>query len=220
MLLSELILTQKRTTKGKVYSLSAPEVECIAKGKAHKPYAFGVKVSLAVTLREGFVVGIQACPGNPYDGHTLDGQLDQVEWLTGKVPAYTFVDKRHKGHGIPEARSRVLISGTRKLGYSLKRHLIPTSFQKGSNIQSRPVRRLGASGFDSILLRPSAPTSVTASRESNTQFPNAFSRSSSHTCSSGLRSGQYGGSGPSSIDSGITSSFDLCHPAPSRTARM
>ena len=62
MLLSELILTQKRTTKGKVYSLSAPEVECIAKGKAHKPYEFGVKVSLAVTHREGFVVGIQACP--------------------------------------------------------------------------------------------------------------------------------------------------------------
>ncbi len=93
MLLSELILTQKRTTKGKVYSLSAPEVECIAKGKAHKPYEFGVKVSLAVTHREGFVVGIQACPGNPYDGHTLDGQLDQVERVTGKLPAYTFVDR-------------------------------------------------------------------------------------------------------------------------------
>jgi len=58
------------------------------------------------------VVGIQACPGNPYDGHTLDGQLDQVERLTGKLPAYTFVDRGYKGHGIPEARSRVLISGT------------------------------------------------------------------------------------------------------------
>jgi IS5 family transposase len=42
LLLSELILTQKRTTKSKVYSLHAPEVECIAKGKAHKPYEFGV----------------------------------------------------------------------------------------------------------------------------------------------------------------------------------
>jgi len=120
MLLSELILTQKRTTKGKVYSLSAPEVECIAKGKAHKPYEFGVKVSLAVTHREGFVVGIQACPGNPYDGHTLDGQLDQVERLTGKLPAYTFVDRGYKGHRIPEERSRVLISGTRRLGYPPK----------------------------------------------------------------------------------------------------
>ena len=123
MLLSELILTQKRTTKGKVYSLSAPEVECIAKGKAHRPYEFGVKVSLAVTHKEGFVVGIQSCPGNPFDGHTLEGQLDQVERLTGKVPALTFVDKGYKGHGVPEERSRVLISGTRRLGYTLKRHL-------------------------------------------------------------------------------------------------
>jgi IS5 family transposase len=123
MLLAELILTQKRFTKGKVYSLHAPEVECIAKGKAHKPYEFGVKVSLAVTHKEGFVVGIQACPGNPYDGHTLEGQLDQVERITGKVPDFTFVDRGYKGHGVAEDRSRVLISGTRKLGYTLKRHL-------------------------------------------------------------------------------------------------
>lgn len=54
LILSELILTQKRSTKGKVYSLHAPEVECIAKGKAHKPYEFGVKASLAVTHKEGF----------------------------------------------------------------------------------------------------------------------------------------------------------------------
>jgi len=123
MLLSELILTQKRFTKGKVYSLHAPEVECIAKGKAHKPYEFGVKVSLAVTHKEGFVVGIQACPGNPYDGHTLDDQLDQVERITGKMPTTTFVDRGYKGHGVAAERSRVLISGTRKLGYTLKRHL-------------------------------------------------------------------------------------------------
>ena len=31
----------------RVYSLHAPEVECIGKGKAHRPYEFGVKVSLA-----------------------------------------------------------------------------------------------------------------------------------------------------------------------------
>lgn len=122
-ILSDLILTQKRKTKGKVYSLHAPEVECIAKGKAHRPYEFGVKVSLAVTHKEGFAVGIQSCPENPYDGHTLEGQLDQVQRLTGKSPKLTFVDKGYKGHGVPEERSRVLISGTRKLGESLKRQL-------------------------------------------------------------------------------------------------
>lgn len=123
LILAEQILTQKRFTKGKIYSLHAPEVECIAKGKAHKPYEFGVKVSLAVTHKEGFVVGIQTFPDNPYDGHTLDGQLDQVERLTGKVPTITFVDRGYKGHGIPVERSLILISGTRKLGYTLKRHL-------------------------------------------------------------------------------------------------
>ena len=123
MLLSELILTQKRKTRNKVYSLHASEVECIGKGKAHRPYEFGVKVSLAVTHKEGFVVGIQACPGNPFDGHTLEGQLDQVERMTGRLPKWTFVDRGYKGHEVAAERSRVLISGTRKLSYILKRHL-------------------------------------------------------------------------------------------------
>ncbi len=82
-----------------------------------------MKVSLAVTHKEGFVVGIQTFPDNPYDGHTLEGQLDQIERLTGKVPGTTFVDRGYKAHGVPVERSRVLISGTRKLGYTLKRHL-------------------------------------------------------------------------------------------------
>lgn len=123
MILAELILSQARKTKQKIYSLHAPEVECIGKGKAHRPYEFGVKVSLAVTHKEGFIVGIRTCTGNPYDGHTLDEQLDQVERLTGKVPAQTFVDRGYKGHGVSPERSQVLISGTRKLGYTLKRHL-------------------------------------------------------------------------------------------------
>jgi len=33
------------------------------------------------------------------------------------------VDKGYKGHGVAETRSRVLISGTRRLPYRLKRHL-------------------------------------------------------------------------------------------------
>jgi len=119
--LTEEILTQKRITKGKIYSLHAPEVECdrrkspwdIAKGKAHKPYEFGVKVCLAVTYKKCFVVGIQAYPGNLFDAHTLDCQLDQMERITGKVPGTTFVDRGYKGHGVTEEKSRVFISGTR-----------------------------------------------------------------------------------------------------------
>jgi hypothetical protein len=42
------VLAQERGKRGpKVYSLHAPELECIGTGKAHKPYEFGVKVSVA-----------------------------------------------------------------------------------------------------------------------------------------------------------------------------
>ena len=114
MLLSELALTQEKKTKGKVYSMHAPEVECIAKGKAHKPYEFGVKTSLATTAHGGFVLGAMALPGNPFDGHTLEGQLDQVARLTGAMPKRCHVDRGYKGHGVDPETCRVLISGSRK----------------------------------------------------------------------------------------------------------
>ena len=90
--------------------MHAPEVECLAKGKAHKPYEFGVKVSLATTQASNFVVGLQALAGNPYDEHTLEGQLDQVERLTGKRPRRCVVDQGYRGHGIDPTHTEVLIS--------------------------------------------------------------------------------------------------------------
>ena len=62
------ILSQKVKDKNKLYALHAPEVECISKGKARTPYEFGVKVSIATTLKEGLVVGMRSMPGNPWDG--------------------------------------------------------------------------------------------------------------------------------------------------------
>ena len=67
----ERLLTQKQRDKNKLYSLHAPEAECIAKGKSRQPYEFGVKVSIATTHKEGLVVGMRSMPGNPYDGHCL-----------------------------------------------------------------------------------------------------------------------------------------------------
>jgi len=51
------IHTQQRKDKNMLYSVHAPEVECISKGKAHKRYEFGVKVSVATTSRGGWHVG-------------------------------------------------------------------------------------------------------------------------------------------------------------------
>ena len=71
---------QKRSDKSrdKVFALHAPEVSCIGKGKSAKPYEFGTKVGIAVAHKPGLVVGARSYPGNPFDGHTLRDQLEQV----------------------------------------------------------------------------------------------------------------------------------------------
>ena len=71
------IFSQKPKDKNKLYALHAPEVECLAKGNAPKPYEFGVKVSITTTRREGLVVGMRSIPGIPYDGHTVAEALEQ-----------------------------------------------------------------------------------------------------------------------------------------------
>jgi hypothetical protein len=44
--LARRVREQRQRQRGpKVYSLHAPEVECIGRGKAHRSYGFGVKVS-------------------------------------------------------------------------------------------------------------------------------------------------------------------------------
>src|SRR5947209_18319901 len=81
---------QRQNQRGKkIYSLHAPEVECIGKGKAHRPYEFGVKVSVTTTVKHSvggqFVTHAAALPGNPYDGHTLGTVIPQMEALIGNV---------------------------------------------------------------------------------------------------------------------------------------
>ena len=80
------ICRQRPKDKNKLYALHAPEVECIGKGKARQPYEFGVKVSLAITHKQGLIVGARSFPGNPYDGHTLHAQLEQTAILLEALP--------------------------------------------------------------------------------------------------------------------------------------
>ncbi len=97
--LAHRLLAQTRTSKNKVYSIHAPEVKCIAKGKAHKRYEFGCKSSIATTSKSNWIVGAHALDGNPYDGHTLEGAIAQIERLTNKTPEDVMVDKGYQGHG-------------------------------------------------------------------------------------------------------------------------
>jgi transposase, IS5 family len=104
--LARRVRDQERGQRGpKVYSLHAPEVECIGKGKPHKPYEFGVKVSVATTLKRSkggqFVTHVQALPGNPYDGHTLAGVIPAIEALLGNTIERLHTDAGYRGHNAP-----------------------------------------------------------------------------------------------------------------------
>jgi len=81
--LVERLLAQKPKDKDKLYSLHAPEVVCISKGKARTPYEFGAKVGIATTNREGLVLASVAFERTPYDGHTLDHTVAQAVEIGG-----------------------------------------------------------------------------------------------------------------------------------------
>ena len=111
----------------KVYSLHAPEVECIGKGKARAPYEFGCKVSIATpaTAPKGgqFVLHARALHGNPYDGHTLGPVIAGLEALTGVETRRIHVDKGYRGHNHPH-KFRVWISGqVRRVTTTIRREM-------------------------------------------------------------------------------------------------
>src|ERR1700726_4848985 len=110
---------QPRQRGPKVYSLHAPEVECIGKGKAHRPYEFGVKVSVATTISHAkggqFVTHVKALPGNPYDGHTLATVIPEMEALIGNTIERVLLDKGYRGHNAPpDYKFRVFTSGQKR----------------------------------------------------------------------------------------------------------
>ena len=108
---------QQRQRGWKLYSLHAPEVECIAKGKAHKPYEFGCKVSITTTNARSpggqFVLHAKAFHGRPYDGHTLGCVLTETQALTGIEIKRVYVDKGYVGHNAPKPL-RVYRSGQKR----------------------------------------------------------------------------------------------------------
>lgn len=126
--LSRQVHTQDRRQRGrKIYSLHAPETECI--GKAHKPYEFGCKVSVATPLNRckggQFVAHVKAMPGAPYDGHTLATVIPAIEASTGAPLQRILADRGYKGHNAPEPyRFKVFIQGQkRRVTEAIKRQL-------------------------------------------------------------------------------------------------
>ncbi len=108
---------QKRNSKIKLYSWHAPEVECIGKGKADKPYEFGCKVSVTTNINRApgghFVLHTSALHGRPYDGHTLRPVLEEMKDITGATPERVYVDRGYRGHDYPN-KHRVFRSGQKR----------------------------------------------------------------------------------------------------------
>ncbi len=108
--LSQRLLLQVKDSKKKLYSIHEPAVECISKGKAHKRYEFGCKVSVATTSKDNWCVGIQALHGNPYDGHTLESAINQIKQGVGWTVKNAYCDRGYRGHGY-EGETKVHIVG-------------------------------------------------------------------------------------------------------------
>jgi IS5 family transposase len=122
--LSHRLLAQKRHDKNKLYSIHAPEVVCINKGKSHKRYEFGCKVGVVTTMKKPFVVGIQAFEGNPFNGHTLSKSIEQAERLGSFKAGKIYVDRGYRGHDYKgNAIVHIVRLGWRKLPRSLRRWL-------------------------------------------------------------------------------------------------
>jgi IS5 family transposase len=114
---AERIRAQQPKDKNKLYALHAPEAECIGKGKARKPYEFGVKASIAVTHKSGLMVGARTFPGNPYDGHILAAQLEQTGILledVGRVPNEVVVDLGYRGVDLDNPNVEIIHRGKYK----------------------------------------------------------------------------------------------------------
>ena len=108
---------------GASLTLHAPEVVCIAKGKARTPYEFGCKVGIAATNREGLVLAAKSFEGNPYDGHTLAATVDQAVEIGGVDPERIYVDKGYRGHDYAGSGSVMIAGSKRGLTATMKREL-------------------------------------------------------------------------------------------------
>lgn len=91
------ILSQKRGDSNKTYSLHEPQVKCYTKGKEHKKYEFGSKVSILVTQRTGVIVGALNFNSTEHDSKTLPLALEQHERLTASKAKHLFLDRGYRG---------------------------------------------------------------------------------------------------------------------------
>ncbi len=92
------VLSQQKNDKNKIYSLHEPDVCCIAKGKDHKPYEYGSKVSIVSTKTQGVIIGVENHLGNPNDSKTLESALDAARKNRDKAIVCAICDRGYRGN--------------------------------------------------------------------------------------------------------------------------
>jgi transposase, IS5 family len=91
------VLAQRRADTNKIYSLHEPHTQCMSKGKEHKKYEFGSKVSIITTKTTGVIIGAINIERNVHDSKTLQPALEQQQRLTGITLKNNFVDRGYRG---------------------------------------------------------------------------------------------------------------------------
>ena len=117
------IFEQERKSKGKLDSFHEPQVECISKGKAHKPYEFGNKVSFTVTGKGSWIIGAKSFFGNPFDGKTLLEAIKQTEKIPGCEVEKIGVDRGYRGKVHHPEGKQTYVSGGKAREASVRRFL-------------------------------------------------------------------------------------------------
>ena len=91
------VLLQKKADSNKIYSLHEPHTQCMSKGKEHKKYEFGSKVSIITTKITGVIIGALNIEKNVHDSKTLQPAIEQQQRLTGIILKNNFVDRGYRG---------------------------------------------------------------------------------------------------------------------------
>ena len=138
--LCERLHAQEQTDRRKLYSLHEPEVMCISKGKAHKRYEFGQKVSVSTTNRGNWIVGVELCAGNPYDGHTLAKASASIEDTPRVSVSDAYVDKGYRATIIPVTPACIFPAAALAISRGRKKSVVNVA-----NVAVRLNRRSGTS---------------------------------------------------------------------------
>jgi len=131
------VLAQKRTDSNKIYSLHEPHTQCMSKGKEHKKYEFGSKVSIITTKTTGVIIGAINIERNVHDSKTLQPALEQQQRLTGITLKNNFVDREYRG--VKEVLGTIIITPDkpRKLRTPYQKQKLRNGFKRRAAIEPK-----------------------------------------------------------------------------------